>query len=253
MNKAQMFLRRHSSTILTVVGSAGVVTTAVLAVKATPKALELIEEEKNRQNRELFLDALSNDWEMCSQIDKLKPLEVVKVAWKPYIPAAVTGLSTIACIFGANYLNARKQATLMSAYAVLDSAFKEYREKTKELYSDNLIDQEIVKSKFDKSMVLDSNKELFYDMQSMQYFESTMEEVEQAEDIFNQNFTSSDSAYLNEFLELLDIPLVDFGYDIGWCSQAGEMKFIHDKIVLEDGLECTIITMDYPPSLQYNC
>ena len=40
MNNIQSLLKRHSTLIMTIVASAGVVTTTVLAVKATPKAVK---------------------------------------------------------------------------------------------------------------------------------------------------------------------------------------------------------------------
>ena len=40
--KAERFLKKASPTILTCIGAAGVVATAVMAAKATPKALKLI-------------------------------------------------------------------------------------------------------------------------------------------------------------------------------------------------------------------
>lgn len=84
--------------------------TAVMAVKATPKALRLIEEAEKEKGK------------------KLTKTETVKVAWTPYIPTVLVGASTIACIFGANVLNKRRQAALMSAYALLDSSYKEYKQ-----------------------------------------------------------------------------------------------------------------------------
>lgn len=262
MKKAQVFLRRHSSTILTVMGAAGVVATSVLAVKATPKALQLIEDEKNRQNNELLLESMANNLESCEYVRELKPLEVVKVAWKPYIPAAVVGISTIACIFGANYLSIRSQASLMSAYALLDSSFKEYRTKTKELYPDESrnVEHEVIKSKFDKDMPIDNEKELFFDFHSMRYFNSTMEEVENAANMLNQKLAMDGFACLNDFYEILGIKNTPYGYQLGWSLMYNdrmygkpELEFNYDKIVLEDGLECTTIEIDYPPSIEYTC
>ena len=111
LHHSKLFFKRNSSTILTCVGALGVVTTSVLAVKATPKALALIEAAKEEKGEELT------------------PVETVQVAGPVYIPAIVTGVSTIACIFGANALNKRQQAALMSAYALLDSSYKEYKAK----------------------------------------------------------------------------------------------------------------------------
>ena len=80
------FLRRHSSTILTVMSATGVVATAILSVRAVPKAEELLIEAYNKKG------------------DALTTTEKIKAAWIAYVPPALVGVSTIACIFGANIL-----------------------------------------------------------------------------------------------------------------------------------------------------
>ena len=58
IKSAQTTLSKHSPEILTGIGIAGMVTTVVLAVKATPKALQLIEEKKRlKKEYEIFLNA----------------------------------------------------------------------------------------------------------------------------------------------------------------------------------------------------
>ena len=111
---------KHSPELLTGAGIAAGVTTVVLAVKATPKALQLIEEEKHNQ-----------------KTDHLKPVDTVKATWKCYIPAALTGTASVACIIGANSVNARRHAALAAAYELSTTALKEYRGKVVEtiLYS----------------------------------------------------------------------------------------------------------------------
>lgn len=98
LRKSKMFCKRNSSTFLTVVGAVGVIATSVMAVKATPKALLLINEEKNTKGGDLT------------------KLEVIKATWPVYIPAAVTGVATITCIFGSNIIDKKRQAALTSAY-----------------------------------------------------------------------------------------------------------------------------------------
>ena len=239
MNKVQYFLNRHSSAILTVVGAVGVVATSVLSVKATPKALELLEKRKTESEEELTL------------------VETVKVAWKPYVPAVVTGFSTIACIFGANYLNKRKQASLMSAYALLDNTFRAYANKVKNVYEGDVettVMQEIVKSKFDKREI-GKDKKLFFDYQSMQFFESTFEDVMRAEEEFMEVFETRGYACLNEFYDLLGLPYVEYGYQLGWFVvedndpyNCREFAFHHEEVTIDDDLECCIITTSMPPS-----
>ena len=50
---AKRVLSKHSPEILTGIGLAGMITSTVLAVKATPKALKRIEEAKEEKGEEL--------------------------------------------------------------------------------------------------------------------------------------------------------------------------------------------------------
>lgn len=99
---AKLFIKKNASTILTGLGTIGVVATSVMAVKATPRALDLIEKAEKEKG------------------DELTKWETVKVAGPTYLPAILLGTSTIACIFGAQILNQRQQAALMSAYDFLE-------------------------------------------------------------------------------------------------------------------------------------
>ena len=248
MKKSQVFFRKHSSTILTVVGATGVVATAVMAVKATPKALLLLEEAEYQKGEELT------------------PVETVKAAWKPYIPAVITGVSTIACIFGVNHLNAKTQASLMSAYAVLDSSYKEYREKATELYGEDTdinVKQEIVKAKYrnneeDNFFDLKEGEELFFDYEGVRWFHSTVEKVREAEYKFNQNLSMSGFACINEFYDILGIERTDAGCQLGWSTVTNDAVYGYsgfevnlEKTEMEGGMECWIMTYPCPPTLDF--
>lgn len=248
MNKlartSRRFLRRNSATILTCVGGVGVVATAVMAVKATPKALQAIEHAKEEKGEELT------------------KLEIVKVAGPSYIPSVIIGAATLTCIFGANALNKRQQATIMSAYAFLDRSYKEYRNKVDELYGkevDNHIKKKIAEDKYEEADIsVSDDTELFYDMFSERYFESTMADVIKAEYEINKKLTQWGGAHLNEFYEMLDIPPIEGGTLLGWSegSMMAEtwgkwLDFRHDKVVMDDGLECYIIEMSVDPMLDY--
>ena len=238
--KSRVFMKRNSSTILTCIGAAGVVTTSVMAAKAAPKAMALIEKAKEEKGEDLT------------------KIEIVRVAYPVYIPSVLVGVSTIACIFGANALNKRQQATLMSAYALLDNSYKEYKNKTKELYGEDAniqIRQEIAKDKYEESdIVVEDNKQLFYDELSERYFESTMEDVIWAEYELNRAIVTYGRVYLNDFYDFLKIPATDYGYHIGWSAGllaeshwSTWVDFEHVKTVMDDGLECYIIVMQHEP------
>lgn len=244
LRRTKLFANRHGGTILTCVGGAGVITTAVLAVKATPKALTSIDHAEEAKG------------------EKLTKLEIVKVAGPSYIPAIASGLGTLVCIFGANALNKRQQAALISAYAFLDNAHKEYKKKVVDLYgeeADAEVRAAIAKDKYEKAnVVLDDDRKLFFDDFSGRYFESTSADVIRAEYEVNKKISLYGGAEVNEFYELLGIPQLDALRRMGW-STGGLMadtwkdwlEFKHDKVVMDDGLECTIISTWPEPMFDY--
>jgi hypothetical protein len=240
LNASKMFVKKNGSTILTCVGSAGVVATSVMAVKATPKAMMLLDDARKEKG------------------DDLTKFEKVMVAGPAYIPAVVVGVSTIACIFGANILNQRQQAALMSAYALLDSSYKEYKSKVVDLYgeeADSRVREEIAKDKYtgdDKPT--DNDNVLFYDEFSGRYFESTTTKVLKAEYEINKKISGWGGAYLNDFYHALGLDPTEYGDHLGWsASGLYEMyweqwlDFNHEKFMLDDGLEGYIITFAQEP------
>lgn len=244
LHHSKVFFKRNASTILTCVGGVGVVATAVMAVAATPKAMQLLEQAKEEKG------------------EALTKLEVVKTAGPAYIPAAVTGVTTIACIFGANILNKRQQASLMSAYALLDNSYKDYRAKVVDLYGqevDNHIKAEIAKDKYDAQPLEPSeDKQLYFDELSNRYFEAAPEHVQRAEYLLNKEVALRGYACVNNFYEFLDIPPVPGCDEIGWSSGklqesswAVWVDFEHQKVEIDDDLECCIIRFLNDPEADY--
>lgn len=239
-NGAVSFVKHNSPTILTCIGAAGVVGTAVLTGKAVVKASKLLEEAKEEKGEDLT------------------PMETLQVAGPTYIPAVLTGVATITCIFGANALNKKKQAAILSAYTLLDRSYKDYKEKVEELYGEGAgrnVRNKLAKDKYDENDIsVDADKQLFYDEFSERYFESTMEKVLEAEYELNHIIARDCGVFLNEFYELLGIGTVDYGDYMGWSSFALVetywycwIEFEHTKVIMDDGLECTIISMKQEP------
>ena len=112
-------IKKHSPEILTGIGIAGMITTTVMAVRATPKALILIEERKEEIGAE-----------------KLEAMDMVKTTWACYIPAAITGTLSVACLIGASSVNARRNAALATAYTLSESALKDYQGKVIEMFGE---------------------------------------------------------------------------------------------------------------------
>ena len=242
-----MFFKRNTSTILTCAGSVGVVATAVVAVKDTPKAMQIIDQAEEAKGESLTV------------------VEKIKYAGPVYIPAILIGASTLACIFGAHSLNKRQQASLMSAYALLYNSYKEYKKKVDEVYgegADARIKGEIAKDKYyQEDIHVEDEKQLFYDYFSERYFESTMEEVMQAEYDLNRTLHTRDYAYLNDYYDMIGLDHIPYGWTLGWSIGAALshyrktwIDFRHEKVEMDDGMECYIITMTEPiPDFEEYC
>jgi hypothetical protein len=252
LSNTKSFLKRSSPTILTCFSIVGVVGTTVLAVKATPKAVELIKNDSRR----------NHDGDPYAYTK----LEAVQSCWQCYIPAALVGFSTIICIIGINVLNKRNQASLASAYALLSESYQQYRKAAKTVYGDDAdskIKVQMAKntyisadgySVYSPELDSESEKILCYDLFSQRYFTSTMAAVLNAQYHINRNLSLHGYASINEFYEFLGIDKIDHGDDIGWSyDQPVEeeilwLDFDNRYTVLDDGLECCVISALWNPN-----
>ena len=152
------------STLLTILGAVGVAATAIVAVKNAPKAQQLLEKAEEAKGEELTA------------------IEKVKTAAPAYIPTIAVGTATVACIFGANAINKHIQASMTSAYALLDSSYKAYRRKVEELHGEGSDDEILIQMAEDEYSQaptddIPEGELLFWDPSSRQYLLSTVDHV----------------------------------------------------------------------------
>lgn len=252
------WLKKNASTILTCIGAGGMIATVVLAVKATPNAQKKIAGAKigKRPVPQTVDDLMS----VFDPPPSLTPMETVLVCWKEYAPAMAVGTASLICIFGANLLSRRQQASIISAYAALDQAFGEYRRKVISLTgaeTDNAVMSSIQEEHKDSD---EKNPpwevvQTFYLEGYPKFFDITMEKVARAEYCLNRIFVLRGYATFNEFLHFLGLDdLGEKGEHIGWESYIGEafygyqwIDFDHIHRVSNDGFRVCDIQMPFPP------
>lgn len=236
------------SGVCSAVAVLGVAGTAVSAVAATPKAIDILNKVEQEKGGALDIP------------------EKIKAAWKIYIPTAVIGLSSVACIIGASVLGRKAQISAVGAYTAAVNAYEQYKVKNIEI---NGLDAhrrvlDAISAEKSRRTILsawdfsgsssldfgdDEEEALFYDATSDRYFTSTVNRVLQAEYHFNRNFTMRGYAFLNEFYDFLGIKPTDQGADYGFSMEGGLtwVDFDHHKTTLEDGLEAHIIDIPWGP------
>lgn len=253
--KSKAFIQRNSATVLAIAGAVGVVATVITTTRAAPKALRLLKEAKERENHELTI------WQK------------MQVAIPVYIPVILTGSATIFCILSSNVLNKASQASLMSAYMLVDQSYKDYKRKLKELYGyhwgqeahDRIIESLAIEKveppyitavgaynviSLSENESLCGPKLLFYEQLSERFFESTLEAVLEAEYHTNRNYIMYGFQTVNEWYEFLGLKPVDDCNCMGWIPMdEGEfwIDFNHRKAHLEDDTEFYIIEIMQTP------
>jgi len=227
-------MKKHSPEILTGIGVAGMITTAVLAVRATPKALILIEEKKDEL-----------------EVDELTPVETVKAAWPCYIPAAITGVLSTACLIGASSVNVRRNAALATAYTLSESALKTYQEKVIETIGekkeqdvrDAVAKDHVTRNpvRSNEVIITERGNTLCLDVLSKRYFRSDIDKLKKAENELNRQMRNDMFISLNEFYDELGLDHIDIGDDFGWDIDKGYIELDFSSQLASDGTPCLVI------------
>lgn len=237
---------KHSPEILTGIGIAGMISTTILAVKATPKALKLIDD--------------AEDAKIVNEGERLTKTEIVKVAWKPYIPAIVTGVASVTCLIGASSVNAKRNAALATAYELSKTALSDYKEKVIETVGEKkeqIIRDKVDQDKIDKNPVNKNNviitnngDALCYDGISGRYFKSDMDTIKKAINEVNREMTYSDYISLSEFYDEIGLEHTDISDYLGWNIADGLLDVTFGSRIASDGTPC--ITLDYRIAPRYD-
>ena len=165
LNKARFQIKKHSPEILIVAGIAGVVTSAVMACKATTKINDILDQTKEEVGK--VNDALANEKiseDVYSKEDAKKDLAIIYIQTgvklvKLYGPSLILGALSITSILASNNILRKRNVALAAAYATIDNSFKDYRSRVIERFGKDL-DRELkynIKAKEISETTVDEN------------------------------------------------------------------------------------------------
>ena len=249
LNKVGFQLKKHSPEILVVAGVAGVVTSAVMACKATTKLSGIVEKAKND------IDAIHDfaehpenvpEGETYTEEDSKKDLAIVYAQTgiqliKLYGPAVALGALSITGILASNNILRKRNIALAAAYATVDTSFKEYRNRVIDRFGKEL-DRELkynIKAKeIEETVVDDKGKEKtvkktvevadpntysdyarFFDDGCIGWdkdAEYNLMFLKQQQNYANEMLKSKGHLFLNEVYDMLGIPRTKAGQVVGW-------------------------------------
>ena len=245
IKSAERVLTKYSPGILTGIGITGMIGATFMAVKATPKALYLIETKKEEV-----------------EVEELTSVETIKTCWKCYIPAALTTVVSAACLIGASTVSAKRNAALATAYSISEAALREYQEKVVEVIGekkekavrDAVAKDQIERDPVTKSevVIIDSNSNtLCYEPLSGRYFKSTIDKIKKAEIKLDRQMIQEMYVSLNDFYWEIGLDGTDLGDKMGWNLSKGYMDLSFSSQLADDGTPCAVIVYGIPPVYDY--
>lgn len=246
-NRVGLTVKKHSPEILVVAGVVGVVTSGVMACKATTKLSGILDRAK--ENIDMVHQVMENPEmvnEEYTQEDGKKDLAIFYVQTgvqlvKLYAPAVAVGAISIAAIVASNRILNKRNVALAAAYTAVDKGFKEYRGRVVERFGEAL-DKELkygVKVKEVEEVVVDENgKETvvkknievadsyinspyarFFDDGCLGWTkdpEDNLLFLRLQQDYANEKLQKKGHLYLNEVYDMLGIPRSKAGQVVGW-------------------------------------
>lgn len=233
-------IEKFAPSILAAIGSIGVIVTAVLTAKDTPKAMEAVKKAQQEKGEE-----------------KLTFKETIKTEAKNYIPAIATGIASIACIVASNKISRSQQAALAASLAALYSKNKEKVNKTFEKFHDTYMKQKEEeqtnkevpwdeKNTYHLQLDFDDDEETVKDF----IFEATPHEIADYEYLCNRCMVGNEYLSVNDMLTIFKLNAINEEKcnEFGWNLYIGEIDYGYKWIdweelseVLPDGRTVTRI------------
>lgn len=232
--------KKHSPEILIGMGIAGAASSVIFAVKATPKAMFLLEEKRQELG-----------------VEKLEAKEIIKTAAPVYIPTAVSFGVSVACIVGASSVNARRNAALTAAYTLSESTLRTYRDKVLETVGEDKEREIRQKAAIEQQQETPEPQTLVvsgaagqlkcFDSLSGRYFVSTKNEIDKAVNEFNRQLRDDMRISLNDWYDLIGLDTNKLGDMLGWDIERGYVETCYASRLDEDGLPCLVVNYVEPP------
>ena len=241
-------IRRNSPKILFVAGTGAIVTGTVLACCATAKLPDIIEERNNKLDEVKNSDEL-DEKEINRQITKIHAATALQIG-TAYAPAAISEVVGFVCLGKAQGDVTKKYLKMSAAYAGLQTTFTAYRNGVKKRFGEE-VDREILYGIYEQkvkrinengeeieetkkvadlskygsvsafsTVIFDERSSFFEKNQQMNANLISIVVHGANEKLIARGQNRKDNLgkvlFLNEILDMLDLPRTPYGNILGW-------------------------------------
>ena len=241
LKKLGSVLSKNAPMLLNVLGGGGLITTVVFAVKATPKAVKLLDERKEKEQKE-----------------KLSKAEVVETCWKTYLPTIGMAGLTLLCFFGAQGINASRQAAIAGLYSMTRKDLEAYQAKIEEKFGPK--EAEDVRNKISaermakvdvspQSLIMTGTGDtIFIEDITEQAIVSSLPKIYEAQAEISQKIEDEKMVEVNEWFKKIGLPVTILGEKLFW-SKENPLLVKCDRV--DPRLPYLYITYKYLPMDKY--
>jgi hypothetical protein len=215
LNATRKFAIDNSPGILTGLGIAGAVTSAVLTGRAAYRM--------GFDASEQYRDELPTSKELA------------KKYYKEFIPGAAVLAGTIVCIVGATTVSSRRTAAITAAFKLSEELAEGYKKKVVEtlgaqkhekMQADLASDRMEKMGGYENFIILGSEV-LFFDSMSGRFFISEVEKINKAVNEINAQVNKYYSASLSDFYDKIGLDTTEFSNSVGWnTDELLEVSFV---------------------------
>ncbi len=246
--KALGLIKENGPTILTTLAIVSSWATIPLAARGGIKA------EKEMEKVGIDKDNLKEEL-------KNAPVKVVGAVAKAYAPAVGMAALATGCAIGANVINLKRTAALLSLYTLASDKIKEYEkalpealtEKQHGLVRSKMAENTLEKASHGKDIdFYDTGRghTRCYDSLSGRAFYHDVEKIKEAVNNFNELLINDYSASLNDFYDYLSLDSIELGSMVGWDSQ-NLLRITYDSTIFQ-GEPVLVINYESMPRFDYS-
>lgn len=249
LKKVKFGVAKHSPEILIGVGCVSIISTAILAAKATPKAIEKYKEETEKKG------------------EKLNAIETVRTCGLYYLPAAGSAAIGMASIIGSNRISNKRCVSATAAALTAETMLHAYQEKVVEQIGakkEQAIRDDIAADKIKENppsaestaYVIGNSAPLWYDELSGRYFNRTKQEIDAAINKLDAAMVTGDmycsiNDYFTEVCGLPAIPADTRGFNLGTHGTLNDNIWF-SSMLDQNGNPIGSINFYHQPDINYN-
>lgn len=257
LNRVIKKTKMNSPEIMTALAAGGVIATAYLSAKGAFRA--------SKKLNEWELDNYDMDHRDLAGIRTIPEedtlLNRVKVVWPEFVPAAIVGGTTIACVLGSHRVHTRRTAAAVAAYSLTERAFAEYRAKVEETLGKNkaekvqaaVVEEQMQAvhphSQAKEIIVAAGGESLCCDLTTGRYFESDMQTLKAAVNRVNERLLKERWMSVKEFYHEIEVYPNHHIDNLGWDLETGLMDLVFTPTLTDKGVPCLAFTFNYTKPL----